>query len=124
MTERILKYGSLEALAKHDFWFYMSKREGFYHVLGNCFEVSNAFWFDTTDVNEIFALIEKWTPFPARLKQRIIQQIQSNDVVFASNPEAFEQAKVFCFKDYSQCKPGNQYRDVKISVLKGFNGDS
>ena len=108
-------YGDLELLKQKDFWWYIEKFGDFYKFGGNCFEYSNAFSLETLSIQQIFELIEVWTPLPESLKQHILKQLDDG-LVFASNPKAFERKKVLCFKEYTK-----ESREPKITILQGLN---
>lgn len=108
-------YGNLETLEKHDFWFHVTKTDQFYHIGGNCHGISNAFNLKTTDINQIWKLIEIWTKIPESLKTRIEKQLSKESISFCSSPQPFEREKQFCFKEYSQ-----ESHEPKVMILANF----
>jgi len=114
--QSLLYYGNLDLLKEKDFWWYISKNGDFYKIGGNCFEYSNAFWFETLDLDQLLNLIEVWTPLPIGLRNHVKEQINKG-LVFASNPKSFERKKILCFQDYSEYKKN---REPKTIIIKNY----
>lgn len=112
-----VRYGKLDTLKKHDFWFDINKIGQFYEFCGNCIRYSNAFSLRTTDINQIWEYVEAWTKIPDKLKMRIKAQLDKG-FVFASSPEAHSEDKRFCYKDYSEYK---ETKEPKITMILELN---
>ena len=112
-----VRYGNLDLLKKHDFWFDIKKIGQFYEFCGNCNQYSNSFSLRTTDINQIWEYIEAWTKIPDKLKVRIKKQIETG-LVFASSPEPHSADKRFCYQDFSEYK---ETREPKITMIPELN---
>ncbi len=112
-----VRYGNLDLLKKHDFWFDINKIGQFYEFGGNGIRYSNAFSLSTLDINQIWEYIEAWTKIPYKFKMRIKQQIDTG-LVFASAPEPHADANRFCYRDFSEYK---EIREPKITMIPELN---